>query len=73
MPQNTCEFTQFITLISSHLHLKDSSTEVYMLPVSLSISIDDAVRFRSLKHTKSEQAHSLQGVLSTDIKQASSQ
>ena len=36
--------TQRITLISLHSCLKDGSTEVYVLSLSLSISIDDAVR-----------------------------
>ena len=65
------QFTQFITLISSHLCINDSSAEVYMVSINVSISIDDAIWSR--QHAKSELAHSLQGFLSTDVKQTSSQ
>ena len=65
------QFTQRIAQISLYSCLKDGSTEVCILSVSLSISLDGAVQ--SLQHAKSEQAHSLQGVLSEEINQTSSQ
>ena len=65
------QFTQLITLISLHVCLKDVSTEVYVMSINVSISIVDDIR--SLQCTKIEQAQSLQGVLSSDIKQVSSQ
>ena len=56
-----CYFNQL------NLFLKDGSTEIYMMPINASISIDDTIR--SVEHAKSEQSHSLQGVLSMDAKQ----